>query len=653
MTLEVRVLGPLDVLVDGASVPLGGPKQRALLAFLVLHRNEVVSAERLLDAIWATSDVAGATRSLRVYVSNIRKALGPAAACLETRAGGYALVVDPDQVDAHRCEQLTAGGRRARGEGDHLRAAALFQEALALWRGPPLADLTYESFAQAEVGRLEELRLAIVEERIDADLALGRHREVVAEVEALVQLHPLRERLCGQLMLALYRSGRQRDALDSYARARRRLRDEFGLDPTTALRDLEGAILRQDAGLAVEPAEVQGRRHLPTPTTTLVGRRAEIDELRALVVDDGVRLVTLTGPGGVGKTRLGLQAAYELADRFADGVFFVALAPVRDPGLVVSAIATALGAKQLAGSSLLESLQAHLSQRHLLLLIDNFEQVDEAAPVLADLLAAAGRVQTIVTSRARLGLYGEHEYRVAPPGPLDALALFEARARAVERSFSLTPANRSVLAELCAKLDGLPLAIELAAARVDELSPDQMLADLPQTLAAAGPRDAPARHRTLRGTFVWSYVLLAPPAQALLRRLAVFAGGCTRDAAMAICDATGDDLTALVRASLLRRTDPGTVRERFSMLETIRAFAGELLSQSDEHDVLHRKHAEHFLAFLEGLQPLRGSRRWCGRRGPRQRAGRARLLRRCELARDAASTVQRRLALLVRPRLAQ
>ena len=604
----MHVLGPLDVLVDGASVPLGGPKQRALLAYLVLHRNEVVVAERLLDAIWPASDVAAATRSLRVYVSNLRKTLGPSAACLETRAGGYALVLDPGQVDADRCEQLAVEGRRARAEGDQARAAALFQEALALWRGPPLADLTYENFAQPEIGRLEELRLSIVEEQIESGLALGRHREVVAEIEALVELHPLRERLCGQLMLALYRSGRQRDALDAYARARRRLRDEFGLEPSRDLQDLEGAILRQDAGLAVEPTEVRARRHLPSPTTTLVGRRAEIDELRALVVGEGVRLVTLTGPGGVGKTRLGLQAAYELADRFTDGVFFIALAPVRDPGLVVSAIATALGAKQQAGRSLLETLQAHLSQRRLLLLIDNFEQVDEAAPVLADLLAVAGRVQMIVTSRARLGLYGEHEYRVPPPGPLDALALFEARARAVEHSFSLTPANRVVLSELCAQLDGLPLAIELAAARVDELSPSQMLADLPHSLGAIGPRDAPARHQTLRGTFSWSYVLLAPPAQVLLRRLAAFAGGCTGDAAVAVCDATRDDLTLLVRASLVRRTDPGTAHERFSMLETIRVFAGELLEQSDEYQAVRRRHAEYFLGLVEEMQPLRGTR---------------------------------------------
>ena len=315
-------------------------------------------------------------------------------------------------------------------------------------------------------------------ERIDADLAAGRHDHVVAELEALVQQHPLRERFRGDLMLALYRSGRQNEALDAYESGRRMLRDDLGLDPTRELRELQVAILQQDGDLDVEPANVRARRHLPTPATRLIGQRDEVEAIRALVLRGGARLVTLTGPGGVGKTRLGLQVAHELAASFADGVYFVGLAPVQEPDLVVSAVAQALGTKQLAGATLLESLQRHLGDRQILLLIDNFEHVDRAAPLLSELLAAAPGLQVLVTSRSRLRLYGEHDHPVPPlslpdlrrPSDVaelttfDVVSLFSSRAQAVAHDFEITHANARALAELCVRLDGLPLAIELAAA---------------------------------------------------------------------------------------------------------------------------------------------------------------------------------------------
>ena len=317
------------------------------------------------------------------------------------------------------------------------RAADVFRDALALWRGPPLADLTFETFAQAEIARLEELRLALLDERIEADLALGRHADLIAELQALVLQHPRRERLRGELMLALYRSGRQSDALSCYEETRRYLRDELGLDPSPQLRELETAILRQDSGLSVEPEPLRARRHLPVPVTRLIGRGDEVEAVRSLVQHEGARLVTLTGPGGVGKTRLGLEAASELAECFPDGVYFVALAPVQDQSLVVSTIASVLGAQERAGRSLLESLRDHLSDRRLLLLIDNFEHLDAAAPVISELLAGAPSLQIIVTSRSRLDLYGEHEYVVEPlqlpdpqrPGGTEATAeLYAGRA---------------------------------------------------------------------------------------------------------------------------------------------------------------------------------------------------------------------------------
>jgi DNA-binding SARP family transcriptional activator len=403
--LELRILGPLEADRDGDPVRLGGRKQRALLALLGLEPGQAVPTGRLIEALWPEQDEGAAAR-LQVYVSQLRKAIGDADA-VEMRGGGYALAVEPEAVDAARFERLAREGGRALAGGDPAAAASALRAALELWRGPALGDLGYEAFAQPAVGRLEELRLGAEEDRIDAELALGAHRELLPELEQLVAEQPLRERLRRGLMLALYRCGRQADALDAYLAAYRTLVDELGAEPGPELRDLHAAMLRQDEELSVETPELRARRHLPEPAGELAGR-AELDALLELLRRDGVRLVTLTGEPGSGKTQLALHAGAALADRFEDGVWFVALAGSSDPTRVPAAIAAALGIEE-------EALALHLRERRLLLVLDGFDQVDEAAPVASELLAAAPGLKVLVTNRAPLRLYGEHEYRLAAP----------------------------------------------------------------------------------------------------------------------------------------------------------------------------------------------------------------------------------------------
>jgi predicted ATPase/DNA-binding SARP family transcriptional activator len=572
-----RILGPLRV-ADGPAP--GGPKQRALLALLLLHANAVLSRDRIVEDLWDGAPPESAPHAVEVYVSRLRRAVAPAR--ITSESGGYRLAVDPGQIDAIVFERAVAAGRDALAAGDLIAAAAKLREALALWHGPALADVAYESFAQVEIARLDELHLATIEDRVDADLRLGRHAELVPELEALVAAHPLRERLRAQQMLALYRSGRQVEALAAYRDAAATLRDELGLDPGPELRELEAAILRHDAAVAgkgVRPPYLPGVRplYVPAPTTSLVGRAADVAAVIELLRGDA-RLVTLTGPGGIGKTRLAVRVAADLG--FPDGTWFVDLAAIDDPALVGSEIARTLDAPDPA-----EALRASRA----LLVLDNFERLLDAAGEVSALLWACPGVKALVTSRIPLELYGEHEYEVPALSADDAVTLFAERARAVRRDFAVDAAVQAV----CAQLDGLPLAIELAAARVRRLSVAEMAAALPLELAAAGPRDVPARQRTLRAAIAWSHDLLAPGEARAFQRLSVFAGGWEPADAAAVADVTADELGSLVQQHLAyREHETG----RHGMLATIREFAAERLTASGEAGAVHRRHAAHFLA---------------------------------------------------------
>jgi len=598
--------------VHGHPVPLGGRKQRALLAALLVEPGTALSAGRLIDEIWGDNPPAAPLRSIQVYISALRTALGVEAAVLQTTSHGYRVQLGEQQLDAQRFEQAAHQAKSLLTRGQVAEAAEVAAAGLAQWRGDAFADLIDFDFARLEASRLEALKLDLLEERLEVELALGHHSQLVGEIEALVERHPLRERARGQLMLALHRCGRPADALATYRAGRRQLIDELGLEPGKELQDLHQAILRDDPDLLVEPVELRMRRHLPAPTTPLIGRRQEIDALTAMLRGPDVRLVTVAGPGGIGKTRLALQAAHELADAFSDGVFFVGLAELRDPDLVLPTLAATLGVEEVADQSLLATLQAALADRRLLLLLDNFEQVDEAAPAVGSLLSAVPGLKMLVTSRSPLRIYGEHEYRV-PQLALheEAVPLFAVRARAVDPSFRLTERVAEEVSGVCARLDCLALAIELAAARVTEFTPKQMLSELPRRLdlAASGPRDLAVRQQGLRAAIDWSFHLLPAEEQQVFTKLAVFVGGCTQEAAGAVCGGTTSQLSSLAAKSLVVRQRPEPDRTRFEMLETIREYGLECLDAGPalSRESVCEEHARYFLALAEAAaDELRG-----------------------------------------------
>jgi len=593
--VEFRLLGSLEVVTDDGAFGVEAHKPRALLALLLLHANEIVPAERLIESLWDGSPPASAMKLLQTYVSQLRKELGPER--IVTRAPGYLVSVAPGELDVERFESLRASRPH---------------EAFALWRGAPLADFEYESWAQPEIARLAEARLGTLEERLDLDLARGRHAELIAELEALVDANPLREHLRGQLMLALYRCGRQAEALATYREARRLLVDELGIEPSASLQRLERAVLRQDPALEVTPQAHAAEPH------RLIGRETVLREIAGLL--ERSRLTMLVGPGGIGKTRLALEASSRAADGYADGVAVVELAALVDSGLVATEIARVLGVRE----SSMEALVAYLRGKELLLVLDNFEQVAAAAPLLDEILEGAPAVSLLVTSRVPLHLSTESCYPVPPlqlPDPAmlpplealvatEAVALFVERARGSRPEFELLEENAGPVAQLCVRLDGLPLALELAGARANLLSPNAILSRLGHRLDLLKATDTavPERHRTLRAAIEWSYDLLGPDEQALFSSLAVFSGGFSADGAEAVAGVDVlDGLAALVDSSLVRSERPIGDEPRLGMLETIREYALERLAEREDERELRRRHAVFYCELAEQAEPaLRG-----------------------------------------------
>lgn len=628
LDVSFRILGPLELVCGGRQVELGPRRQRALLAVLLLHANQVVSGERLIDELWGETPPASAANMIQVYVSRLRKALG--ADLLLTRPPGYVLQVGEGQLDSARFATLLAAAGEALRSGDPRAARTLLSEADGIWRGPPLADFTYESFAQAEVARLQELQLNALELQFDADLAMGRHARVVGEIERLIALHPFRERFRAQLMLALYRSGRQAEALEAYRQARTALVEELGIEPGTALQELEHAILAQDRGLlspasaeapAAEPPGAPAAGNLPPELTSLIGREADVERVAELVSEH--RLVTVVGPGGVGKTRVAQRVARDLAPGTEDGAWFVDLAAIDRAGDVAAAVMSATGMSDRPGVTALDTVAVELRGRRPLLLLDNCEHVLSSAALLAGrLLTDAVGVRILATSREPLAVPGERVKRLEPLAttaggsePPAAVQLFLDRAASHGVSWDEEPGVLDVIQQVCERLDGIPLAIELAAARTRAISPTELLAHLDdrlRLLARPSHWSAYTRQQTLEAAIGWSYALLSPGEQATLRRLSVFHGGFSLAAAAAVCADVAAELDTLDRVTALVDRSMVTIQRRldgnrYRLLESIGLFAEQRLRDAQEYDATLDRHARFFLSLVRGAsEQLRG-----------------------------------------------
>jgi len=613
--VQVAMLGPLEVHAgSGEVLEVGGARLRTLLIMLALRPGQLVPASQLTDELWSERDQpAGAANALQALVSRLRRALPEAV--IESRPAGYRLELDPQDTDIVRFEQLAAAGQ-AQLRHDPGQAAATLRRALGLWRGPALVEVAETGFGQAVIARLEELRLTATEHRIDADLRTGPQAPLVAELEELVTAHPMREPLVALLMRALHASGRRGAALEVYEQARQRLADELGADPSAELAALHLELLRDEA---VDHAHATNLR---AELTSFVGRDAELTQVAGLL--GAHRLVTLTGPGGAGKTRLAAEAARAELAAMPGGVWLVELAPVTDPAEVAPATLTALGLREQAllgargpfgvladDTDALGRLLAALSGQRALLVLDNCEHLVDAAAALADqVLAACPRVRILATSREPLNITGEALWTVAGLEDRASARLLAERARTVLPGFEVTAANAAAIAQICRALDGMPLAIELAAARLRTMAPEQVAARLDDRfqLLTGGSRTAMPRHQTLRAVVDWSWDLLDEAERALWRRFSVFAGGATLEAAEQVC-AGGivgagqvlDLLAALADKSLL------TVRHRadgprYGMLEIIRAYGRERLAEAGERDELRRAHARYFTGLAEASQ---------------------------------------------------
>ncbi|TWD82072.1 putative ATPase [Kribbella amoyensis] len=604
--MRFGILGPLEVLADdGEPLSPGSPKQRTLLALLLLADNRPIPAERLIDELWGTDPPATGTATLQVHLSGLRKILGNR---LQRTPAGYVLHVKEGELDATEFIRLTTSAGQEPGE-----VVARLGEGLGLWRGEVLGGAGEAASVVGARERLGELRLEALERRVEAELALGRHRALVSELTALVAAHPLRERLSGQLMLALHQSGRTADANGIYVRFETACRDELGTEPSDRLRALAEGIRRNDPTL-----DAPGPAALPVPASRFVGRRRELDRIEELL--GTCRLLTLTGPGGTGKTRLALQLARDLGTaHYPDGIHLIELAGSSDEASVTGRLAAAVGARELPGEPLATTIAVHLQHARALVVLDNCEHVVDAVAELADyLLNHCGSLRLLVTSREPIAVTGE---TVVPVGGLElpradasyeeatrseAIRLLAARGATARAGFRITPDTYRSAVAVCRQLDGLPLAIELAAARLRMLNLTELEQRLerPLDLLTADNRSLPRRHRALRSTLEWSHDLLDKPERALFARLAVFVDGFPLEAAEYIGTGLDDappvlDLVSrLVHRSLLVPDLDGPVT-RYRMLETIHEYAVERLAAAGDADSVAELHGKWWQQWVE------------------------------------------------------
>ncbi|MFI2648564.1 BTAD domain-containing putative transcriptional regulator [Micromonospora fulviviridis] len=616
--MQVRMLGPFEVRTnDGILADVPGARLRALLIALAVEPRRVVPKATLIDWIWGENPPADAANALQRLASRLRKALP--GGVVEGQPGGYRLLVDPDAVDALRFERLVARARQEEG----LPRVRLLREALALWRGAAMQDVGLENSKafDAAVTRLEGLRLTAMEDRFEAEVGLGHGAEVVAELTDAVTAHPLREPLVAALMRALVAAGRDAEALLTYERTREALADALGVDPSPELSALHTALLRGELGRREENRKTNVRAEL----TSFVGRDADVAAVRGLVAEH--RLTTLIGPGGSGKTRLATETARTMVGDLPDGVWLVELAAIGADGDVAQATLTGLGLRDaLLGSGPsadpADGLIAAIREREALLILDNCEHVIESAARFADrVLGECRRLRILATSREPLGITGEALWSVEPlavptgasPGEVassPAVRLLRDRAGAVRKDLGIDEHTLSTMVRVCRALDGMPLAIELAAARLRTMSINQLANRLDDRfrLLTSGSRTALPRHKTLRAVVDWSWELLTDAERTVLRRLSVFSGGASLEAAERVCagDAVEQDdvlelLTSLAEKSLLLSEGDGAPRYR--MISTIKEYAADRLAEAGESDLARQAHLAYFTELAETAEP--------------------------------------------------
>jgi predicted ATPase/DNA-binding SARP family transcriptional activator len=611
MGLRVEVLGPLR-LDDGEEIALERASHRRLLAILVLHADRSVTTDVLIDRFWPEGAPPTARAALQTHVSALRRRLR--ADFIRTERGGYRLDLREHELDAREFCEHAERARWSAAARDWEAALESLGHALALCRGQPYAELYDDEFARAEIARLEELHVALLELRAEGLLALGRELEAVPDLERLVVEHPFRERLWEHLMTARYRQGRHAEALAAYREAWLAFA-EIGLEPSDALRRLEQRILRHDARLTTAT-----RHNLPAELTTFVGREAELAEVTGLLARN--RMTTLTGPGGVGKTRLALRAATQSLGRYPDGCWVARLATLGDDDRVPLEVARAAGMR-VGSEDVLDVLAETIAHEAALIVLDNCEHlVDECARVARTLLEAGPEITVLATSREPLRVPGEMVYEVPPMScpddgtvdahhleSFDAAALFAERAALARPSFALDPRNSDAVGRICRRLDGLPLAIELAAARIRSLDPEAIAERLDDRfrILVGGSTASPSRHRTLEAALGWSFDLLGREEQVVLARLSVFRGGFTLEMAEAVCAGEGvvapdvaPIVSALVDKSLASLGGTET-RGRYRLLETVREYAARCLAELDDVVSPRQRHLKWCVGFARDV----------------------------------------------------
>ncbi|MEV6907515.1 BTAD domain-containing putative transcriptional regulator [Amycolatopsis sp. NPDC051071] len=621
--MQIAMLGPFEVRADGgAPADVPGARLRGLLVALALDPGRVVPKSALVDWIWGEQPPADATNALQRLVSRLRKVLPEGV--VDGQTDGYRLKVAPDDVDAVRFERLVGQSRNAGDPG-------LLREALALWRGAAMQDVGLQDSEalDAAVTRLEGLRLTAMEDRFDAEIEVGQAGELVTELTDLVAAHPMRERLVAALMRALAATGRDTEALLVYQRTREALVDELGVDPSPELSAVHVALLRGELGRRVENRKTNVRAEL----TSFVGKDADVTTVRELVA--GHRLTTLIGPGGSGKTRLATETARTLLGDTPDGAWLVELAPLGADGdrpdgtKIAHATLAALGLRdallaEAPSAEPTDRVIAAIREREVLLILDNCEHVIESAAAFAHrVLGECRRLRILATSRESLGITGEALWPVAPlalpdtdagPGEIEsspAVRLLRDRASAVRKDFTVDDGTLATMLRVCRALDGMPLAIELAAARLRTMSIDQLADRLDDRfrLLTGGSRTALPRHRTLRAMVDWSWELLSDAERVVLCRLSVFSGGASLEAAERVCASDVVDpyevlelLTALTEKSLLVASGDGAPRYR--MLGTIKEYATQRLAEAGEAELARHAHLAYFTELAETAEPL-------------------------------------------------